>query len=672
MPMRVRHPFYILLAATALWTLLAAFVPTGTYWRDSGEFILSAFYLDVAHPAGFPLYSQTANFFGLLPIGSIAWRVNSFSCLIGCINLGLLFLLTWGLLKPFKDLPETARICLSLIPACVLAFTAAFLRQSFTAEVYNLNALIILVLIILYTRYETTHDKRLLIVCGFLGGLGLGNHAALAVVLLPSVFIITSEFRAVKNILIPSLIAGVFGVAVYAYIPTRAVHDLPLNTGEASTIQRFIHQITDARDRALRAADSSAVDSSIVHLQGISDTALVRTVRGDVHTMQGESDSLLLITGVCGLLLLAIHRTRVALLLISSAGATWFFFLGWDADPWLPLFMAIGVGCAYLGAFVLAKFSARGMQQTLMASAALLAVVIINSPVRASEDLQEIRSFELPTLAAASLMERLPVRSVYISEASWFLLNYAQKIEGIREDIELIYQPSILFPDYFARIVLKDSSGSTFDSWAAKTSAQSKALPEEQNLADFTNYVTQHQTLGFEPNMILNRFFSTVAQGDARGYVFLERGKSSQYDTAFLGSHERFLHFVSQSAARSWRGFSADTSHFYETQLTNAAALLHASGSIAAARTLLAESCLWKGPSLCKLTSLNNLATYYMDMAEYRSAVKLLRSLQTMYPQSQAVNTNLAHALKFLEHSAVEENAQRVDDIHSAEVPPAP
>lgn len=645
----------LILAASALWCLLASFVPLSTYWRDSGEFILTAYYLDVAHPAGFPLYSQLANLLALLPIGPIAWRINTFSCLIGFTNLVLLFLLTHALLRGIAELSKAAHILLALVPLLILGSTEAFLRQTFTAEVYNLNTLVILVLLLLYVRFENTSDRRCIIACGFIGGLGLANHAALAITLLPAVCIIGSDVQLLRKIALPTLIAGMVGISTYAYIPLRAQHNLPLNTGDASNFSRLINHLSNARDRELRALDSTAVDSSLVHFKTVSDTALLRALKNDLRTMQRESDPILLVAGAFGLLLLMVHRTRLGLLALGSAGTCWFFFLGWDADPWLPLFAAVGLGCAYLAAFFITKFPRSDRQQALASAALLLLVIAMHSPAQALEDLRRIRSFDVPAEAAAAALERLPRNGVYLSEASWFLLNYAQHIEGLRGDVALVYQPSVLFPVHFVPVKLKAADGAEFDSRALKLSTSDQAAPQEQRLAAFTDFITRYQNLHFEPNMILNRFFSSVVQCGDDGAPRLERGKDAACSASFADWYNRYLNRTATSTHMSWQGFSADTAHFYETQLTNAASLLRESGSVSAARGLLTERCLGQKPTLCKLTSFNNLATYYMEEGNYAFAAKLLLALQIRYPDSAAVQTNLALALQHLDSKAAQE-----------------
>ena len=53
-------------------THLKPFVPGG----DSGELITSAYFLGIPHPPGYPLFNILGKLFTLMPISSVAWRVN--------------------------------------------------------------------------------------------------------------------------------------------------------------------------------------------------------------------------------------------------------------------------------------------------------------------------------------------------------------------------------------------------------------------------------------------------------------------------------------------------------------------------------------------------------------------------------------------------------------------
>src|ERR1044071_1245568 len=65
---------------------------------DSGELIVAAHSLGVAHPPGFPLYLILAHLASLVPIGSVAQRVNFASAVFAALACGLLTLVVAELL----------------------------------------------------------------------------------------------------------------------------------------------------------------------------------------------------------------------------------------------------------------------------------------------------------------------------------------------------------------------------------------------------------------------------------------------------------------------------------------------------------------------------------------------------------------------------------------------
>jgi hypothetical protein len=93
--------FFVSLLAY-LWTL----APTVTL-VDSGEQIVAARFLGVAHPPGFPLYLILAHLFSLIPIGNIAFRINLASAFFAALASGMLTLITAELVVTAADFAKT-------------------------------------------------------------------------------------------------------------------------------------------------------------------------------------------------------------------------------------------------------------------------------------------------------------------------------------------------------------------------------------------------------------------------------------------------------------------------------------------------------------------------------------------------------------------------------------
>jgi Protein of unknown function (DUF2723) len=95
------------------WTL----APTVTL-VDSGELILAAHSLGVAHPPGFPLYLMLAHFASIVPIGSVAQRVNFASALFAAVACGMLTLLVAELMIAAAHVTTAKRNMGQLVGRC--------------------------------------------------------------------------------------------------------------------------------------------------------------------------------------------------------------------------------------------------------------------------------------------------------------------------------------------------------------------------------------------------------------------------------------------------------------------------------------------------------------------------------------------------------------------------
>src|SRR2546426_7369108 len=85
---------FVLSLLLYIWTL----APTVTL-VDSGELIVAARFLGVAHPPGFPLYLILAHLFSFLPLGSVALRINFASAFFAALACGMLTLVMAELIR---------------------------------------------------------------------------------------------------------------------------------------------------------------------------------------------------------------------------------------------------------------------------------------------------------------------------------------------------------------------------------------------------------------------------------------------------------------------------------------------------------------------------------------------------------------------------------------------
>ncbi len=447
MPLRSTAPssgrieIFLLIAVT--WSTLTWLAPWSVGWRDSGEFLLSAFFLDIPHPAGFPTYSLLANLCALFIPGPVPWRVHLFSCACSAVLLHQTYRLTVTLI-PIEFSSSTLGRLFVVIAVCSVLCIEPFLRGAITAEVYALNACFLLIVVRLLISFLNSGDVRLLYSAAFLGGLSIGNHvvALLSAVWIAALWLFSRSIP--RRALAPSLALFMIGFAVYAYLPMRALANPPLNTGDPRTMSRLMAQMTDARDQMLRVTPKN----DVVQERPGRATQLYR----DARRLLSEFPLIVAIFGSIGFLVGVVSQPKIYLSLTGVFVPPLLFFSGWDPDPWIGAIALViplsAVGCAAILDRVTSHRTARAC--LTFASCLPIAISIVWSAQKSFDVVTSHASFQLPAQSAQTLLQTTPHHGILITEPSWFITRYLQAIEGYRSDVSLIYLPSLLFPTYFA------------------------------------------------------------------------------------------------------------------------------------------------------------------------------------------------------------------------------
>jgi hypothetical protein len=203
---------------------------------DTFEFQVTAYSLGVAHPTGYPLYVMLGHAFAwLIPVGSVAWRVNLTALIPAVLAVAGLAVLS----------RRTGMHTLSaFIAAVTLTLSLTFWRAAAAAEVYALhNLLIVIGLLVLWQLLNEKQDAspRLIYILALVFGLGLAHHltiilfgpAALAAVLIARPRLTLRQWGT-------AVLIGLAGVSLTLYIPLR----WPAITGEPMTLDAFVQYIT--------------------------------------------------------------------------------------------------------------------------------------------------------------------------------------------------------------------------------------------------------------------------------------------------------------------------------------------------------------------------------------------------------------------------------------------
>ena len=163
--------------------------PTVSFW-DCGEFILSAFKMQVGHPPGAPVFLIIARFFTLFAGGDtskVALMVNLMSALASAFTIMFLFwTITHMVRKVFSVNGEPKRehyfviLAAGMVGALAYAFSDTFWFSAVEGEVYATSSLFTAVVFWAMLRWEEeahlSYSGRWIVLIAFLMGLSVGVH----------------------------------------------------------------------------------------------------------------------------------------------------------------------------------------------------------------------------------------------------------------------------------------------------------------------------------------------------------------------------------------------------------------------------------------------------------------------------------------------------------------
>ncbi len=270
---------------TAFVLYVSTLAPTVTL-VDSGELIVAAASLGVAHPPGFPLYVLLAHAATLLPFGNVALRVNAASALFAALAVAALAAVAAEALQtgaPGATAPGRAGVregrnagvlesAVAGVPVLVAALLLAGSRTLWSyatiAEVYTLNTLLILIVLFLMFRWRRRSlalrqarpeappapADRWLYAAACVFGLALGVHHVTVGLLLPALAALVyategAQFFRSRRLLRAALWSFA-GLSIYLYLPLAAARSPLLNWGDPRTLQRVWWHVTGRQYQA--------------------------------------------------------------------------------------------------------------------------------------------------------------------------------------------------------------------------------------------------------------------------------------------------------------------------------------------------------------------------------------------------------------------------------------
>ncbi len=225
---------WILLFVSGLVYLLTI-EPTVSFW-DCGEFILSAWKLQVGHPPGAPFFLILARVFSLFSFGDpskVAMMVNILSALASAFTIMFLYWTITHLVRNIVsggNLLEGAKIIpvigAGVIGALGYTFSDTFWFSAVEGEVYATSSLFTAVVFWAILKWENERDNKLagrwLVLIAYLMGLSVGVHLLnlLAIPAIVLVFYFRNYKSSPKGILKALLFsAGILFLLVFIILP---------------------------------------------------------------------------------------------------------------------------------------------------------------------------------------------------------------------------------------------------------------------------------------------------------------------------------------------------------------------------------------------------------------------------------------------------------------------
>ena len=227
-----------LVFAIAAFTYCSTVEETASFW-DCGEFIASAFKLEVGHPPGAPLWMMVARAFGLLAgddVTMVAYWVNIFSALSTAFAILFLFWTITALAKKvalqsgeLNNSKMVGIIASGFIGAVAYTFTDTIWFSAVEGEVYASSMFFTAIVFWLILKWDAIADEkyadRYLILIAYLMGLSIGVHL-LNLLTIPAL-VYVYYFRKNKVITPMGFVkAGAIGVLILAMVQYGVIQSL--------------------------------------------------------------------------------------------------------------------------------------------------------------------------------------------------------------------------------------------------------------------------------------------------------------------------------------------------------------------------------------------------------------------------------------------------------------
>lgn len=222
--------------AIAMITYALTVEPTASFW-DCGEFIATAYKLQIGHPPGAPLFmimGRIATLFAFGDVTQVALMMNLFSALASALTILFLF---WSithlgrkiLMAKNEELSTGSIIAImgsGLVGALAYTFSDTFWFSAVEGEVYATSSLFTAAVFWAMLKWEEVADEpqadRWIILIAYLMGLSIGVHLLnlLAIPAIAYIYYFKKYQTSTKGIILTGVIGmGILGLIQFGLIP---------------------------------------------------------------------------------------------------------------------------------------------------------------------------------------------------------------------------------------------------------------------------------------------------------------------------------------------------------------------------------------------------------------------------------------------------------------------
>lgn len=390
---------------------------------DSGELITVANTLGIAHPPGYPLFSILGRLFSLIPVGSIAQRVNLISLLSAVAVIGLIFLLLNREMVP------------AITASLVFAFSYTFWSESSAAEVYTLNLLLLLLSLWSINRWCRERDSRFLLLFGSILGLGI-SHRLTFLLYFPAFgyAIFYTGKRSNLKIGFGPMALFILALSILFYLPIRAGANPDINWGNPDNVSRFLSHIAALQYRGF--------------LFTLPLVSVLQRITLFPRILLREF-TLIIVVAIPGIYYGLKKRKELFMPLLIILILNFLYTINYDIPDYdvyfLPTFLVLaiwlGMGIEYISSIIRSRFK----------------YVIILLPIAPflanfSKNLENRQYYAYD--CAYNTIKSLPSNAIFVTSSTVFAngIIYLQQIEKQKIGIDIVLYDMLKSPAYFQMI----------------------------------------------------------------------------------------------------------------------------------------------------------------------------------------------------------------------------